>query len=278
MNHLEAVVFDWAGTTVDHGSLCPVFAFQAAFSRLGLTIESWDVRRFMGTHKKEHLRAILALPHVRNQWISLHPQAAGPNEEEIDELFTLSEKLLVESVTDFAEPVPHLMEVIRWVRAHDLKVGSTSGYTKPMMEPLARRAAQFGYEPDAWVASDQVPCGRPAPYMMFRVMELLEVYPGHAVAKVGDAAVDIAEAHNAGAWGIGVVATSSLLGYDRASWEALDTDERDRQRENARTAFRHAGADFVIEDLSGLPAVLEEIDALLEDGARPGRAREVVAE
>ena len=34
MRQLEAVIFDWAGTTVDYGCFAPVEAFIKAFERL----------------------------------------------------------------------------------------------------------------------------------------------------------------------------------------------------------------------------------------------------
>ena len=38
MARIEAVIFDWAGTTVDFGSLSPVGAFMEAFRRAGVEV------------------------------------------------------------------------------------------------------------------------------------------------------------------------------------------------------------------------------------------------
>ena len=36
MKKIEAVIFDWAGTTVDYGSFAPVVAFAKAFEKFGI--------------------------------------------------------------------------------------------------------------------------------------------------------------------------------------------------------------------------------------------------
>lgn len=37
MKKIEAVIFDWAGTTADYGSCAPVQAFIAAFEKFGIS-------------------------------------------------------------------------------------------------------------------------------------------------------------------------------------------------------------------------------------------------
>lgn len=36
---VKAVIFDWAGTIVDHGSIAPVLAFVEVFKRHGVEID-----------------------------------------------------------------------------------------------------------------------------------------------------------------------------------------------------------------------------------------------
>ena len=43
-------------------------------------------------------------------------------------------------------------------------------------------------------------------------MRRLNVYPPSAVVNVGDTVVDIQEGKNAGAWSIGILTSSNLLG------------------------------------------------------------------
>src|SRR5208337_3550619 len=51
--HLRAVILDWAGTTVDHGSMAPVAALQRVFAENGVEITPAEARKDMGVLKKD---------------------------------------------------------------------------------------------------------------------------------------------------------------------------------------------------------------------------------
>src|SRR5271166_5149575 len=104
--HLKAIIFDWAGTVVDFGSLCPIGAFQSAFLAKGITVAPGDIHRFMGIHKLEHIKAVLALPEIAAKWRTTHGES--PNAQDVDALYKLAERRMLETVADSATPVPHL--------------------------------------------------------------------------------------------------------------------------------------------------------------------------
>ena len=45
---IKAVILDWAGTVVDHGSRAPMGAFVRAFAEFGVAISVADARGPMG--------------------------------------------------------------------------------------------------------------------------------------------------------------------------------------------------------------------------------------
>lgn len=53
MERMEAVIFDWAGTTVDFGCFAPVQAFMEAFKSAGILPVLEEVRKPMGLSKEE---------------------------------------------------------------------------------------------------------------------------------------------------------------------------------------------------------------------------------
>ena len=55
---VKALVLDWAGTVVDHGSRAPMGAFVKAFAAFGVPISIADARGPMGMAKADHIRAV----------------------------------------------------------------------------------------------------------------------------------------------------------------------------------------------------------------------------
>ena len=267
--NLKAIIFDWAGTVVDFGSLCPIGAFQAAFSAKGIAVAPGDIHRFMGIHKLEHIKAVLALPEVAAKWRAAHGKAPGP--QDVESLYKLAEQRMLATVADSATPVPYLIQTIAAVRKLGLKVGSTTGYTSPLMERLVPAAARRGYAPDFWIASDQVPQGRPWPWMIFKNMEHLKIYPPSAVVKLGDTIADVEEANNAGVWALAAAESSSLIGMSQAELEAMPARKRGPLVRQVGKKLAEAGAHSVIKNLSELPAVLEQIEKRLKNGQLPPR-------
>jgi ABC-type sugar transport system ATPase subunit len=104
-----------------------------------------------------------------------------------------------------------------------------------------------------WI--DDVPAGRPEPWMIFRVMEALRVYPPSSVVKVGDTLVDIEDGLNAGVWSVGVVDSSNLMGLTGEEFRALSDSERDERRAKVREAYRAAGAHAAVDTLAELPSL-----------------------
>jgi phosphonoacetaldehyde hydrolase len=264
---LRAVMLDWAGTTVDHGSIAPVVALQALFARHAIELSSEDARRDMGLLKRDHIRAILALPNVRAAWLELKAREPGPDDvETLFEEFIPLQKTILEKHSQLIEGVAEV--VAEWQR-RGLRIGSTTGYTREMLNPILAQAIAGGYRPDATVCPDEVGAGRPAPWMLWRNAQLLDVYPPSACVKIGDTVSDIEEGINAGMWTIGLTRTGNLVGLDAAAWAQLPEVEKQKKLKRAEDVLRSAGADFVAEDLPACDSVLSQIEALLKDGIRP---------
>jgi phosphonoacetaldehyde hydrolase len=163
---VRAFVLDWAGTAVDYGSFAPAAVFLHLFESQGVTISAEDARSGMGLMKKDHLRTIMAQPAVAETWQAVHGQP--PTEADVDNLFDNFVPMQVTVLKDYADPIPGLLDVIKELRSKGIKIGSTTGYIRSMMEVLGPEAAKRGYAPDHIACSDDVPAGRPAPWMCFQ--------------------------------------------------------------------------------------------------------------
>src|SRR5262249_3016275 len=146
MKHLETVIFDWAGTMVDHGSLAPVRAVTQLFARHGIRLSDADVRRDMGIFKKDHIRRILEIPRVRTEWTET--SGGSPRERDVEELFMEFGPLQLEVLGQYSQLISGAAQTSERLRDMGIKLGSTTGYTRTMLDVLLARAAVQGYRPD----------------------------------------------------------------------------------------------------------------------------------
>lgn len=248
MSCFEAVIFDWAGTTVDYGCFAPVQAFAQVFKEAGIEPSMEEVREPMGMLKRDHIRTMLQMERIQTEWVRIYKRASDEND--VDRLYEQFEPALFQILSDFAEPKPGVLKTVETLRSLGIKIGSTTGYTDDMMNIVVPAAKQAGYEPDCWFSPNSTEnYGRPYPYMIFKNMEFLKVSAVDRVMKVGDTISDIKEGKNAGVFTVGVLEGSSLLGFNREEYEALTEDDREAALEKGRKAYMEAGADAVVRNI-----------------------------
>ena len=265
---VRAVVFDWAGTTVDFGCLAPTGAFVEAFAARGVAVTVAEVRGPMGVHKKDHLRAMLSRPELATRWAGVRGRPWS--KVDVEDLYALVTPLQVTAVEQYTTLVPGVVDCVAALKSTGVAIAGTTGYFRTAADAMYRLAAEQGYTPDFAICADEVPAGRPAPWMVFRAMEALGVYPPAAVVKVGDTVLDIADGLNAGVWSVGVLDSSSDMGLSEAEFAALDGDDRNRRREAVASRFQAAGAHAVVRTVAQIPALVRHFDALLAAGQNPG--------
>ncbi len=253
----HAVVFDWAGTLVDEGSAAPIEALAAVFSQEGIVVSETDLRSPMGRLKRDHIRDVLAMPDIQAQWMAARDRP--PSLSDVDRLNDSLEAIMPDIAVTRAKPLPKVLDALEELRRHGYKLGSTTGYTRRTLDALRIAAAALGVEVDAAAASDEVAQGRPHPWMIYKAMEQLGVYPPSRVIKVGDTPMDIQEARNAGCWAVGVVFGGNELGLSCDAIHALPPVERRVRVDQARRRLWDAGADAVLDDMGQLPAWLRTI-------------------
>ncbi|WP_043635382.1 phosphonoacetaldehyde hydrolase [Desulfovibrio sp. TomC] len=271
LSTVKAVILDWAGTVVDHGCIGPVAVFIEVFARQGVAVTAEQARKPMGLMKKDHVRAMTRDPGVAAAWRAVHGR--DPDEGDVEAMYRLTEPLMVDCIAAHADPIVGALPAVAAFRAMGLKVGSTTGYTRPMMEVMTREAAAKGYVPDAMVCSSDVPAGRPSPFMCYKAALDLAVFPFWAMVKIGDTVADVAEGKSAGMWTIALTLRGNEMGLTEAELAALPEAEKARRLAVVEARLGDAGADYLAPDLAACPAILTAIDARLARGERPGSGR-----
>lgn len=265
LERIQAVVLDWAGTTLDFGSLAPVTTLVRVFALHGIELTLAQARGPMGRAKRDHIQTLLELPEVSAAWEARH--GGRPDEAAIDRVFADFGPIQQEIIRESSQLIPGCREAIAALRARGIKIGSSTGYSREQMDVVVPLAAEQGYQPDAVVCASDIAPGRPAPWMIFENCRQMGVYPMQTVVKVDDTIVGIEAGLNAGCWTVGISAAGNLVGLSQAELENLPEDERAQLVGKATEAMLAAGAHLVIESIADLPAAIDEIEAYLQAAA-----------
>ena len=218
---------DWAGTAVDYGCFAPVAAFLKAFAEKGLTVTMEEARGPMGMTKIDHIRELFKLPSVTEQFKQNYNR--NWTEEDVVSIYKEFEKHLFASLEEYTTPIPGVIEVIEKLKRDGIKIGSTTGYTTAMMDIVLPGAAAHGYTTDNCVTSNNLPAGRPQPYMIYQNMIDLAIPSVQSVIKYGDTIADIKEGVNAGVWTVGVILGSNEMGLTQEETRKLPAEELNRR-------------------------------------------------
>lgn len=264
---IQLVVTDLAGTTVDYGSRAPAGAFVELFRRHGVDITDAEARGPMGLQKRDHIVALTRMPRIADAWRDKH--GSDPDETRINELYAEFIALQVDCLPDYDDVIPGVLETVEALRARGIHVAATTGYNREMMEVVLKGAERQGFVPDAACCAEDVPYGRPAPWMIFRSMEAVGVYPPAAVLTIGDTIPDVESGRNAGTWTVGVTATGNMLGLSEAEAEALSDDELRPRLANATKALADAGAHKVVEAFADCLECIDNFEERLANGEQP---------
>ena len=266
---IRGVIFDWAGTLVDCGCMAPVRALVKVFGRRGIAVSLAEARGPMGLEKKLHIQRLLAAPDIAERWRAT--AGRGPTDADAEALFQDLEPTLVEAAPRCSAATPGAAELLAALRERHVPVGSTTGYSRTVMEALVPEAARAGVAPDCIVCPSDVPAGRPFPWMCFANAMRLGIYPLRQLVKVGDTPADIAEGLNAGMWSVGVLLCGNETGLTDDELLSLSEGEREERRRDAARRLNGAGAHYVTDSPATLAAVLVRIDERLRSGDMPGR-------
>lgn len=258
MKKISCVIMDWAGTAVDYGCFAPLNAFLKVFAEeKGVDITYRQAREPMGLLKIDHIKAILSMPEV-NEKFRIRYQRDW-NMDDVNEMYRSFEKHLFASLTNFTAPIPGVLETMDKLRKTGIRIGSTTGYTKAMMDVVRPGAAAQGYLVDNLVTPDDVPAGRPAPYMVYKNMIDLAIPSVDEVVKVGDTIADIKEGVNARVCSIGIITGSNEMGLTEEEYNAMPAAELLRMKDEVRNRMLAAGADYVLDNITELPACIQSI-------------------
>ena len=264
---IQAALLDWAGTTMDFGCMAPAVVFVKVFERAGVPISMEEARAPMGAHKRVHIQKVTELDGVKARWTARHGRP--PGEKDVDRMFADFVPLQLDCLSEYSELIPGTLDVVRTLRGRGVKIGSTTGYLREMMEINVRDAKKQGYEPDSTVCASDVPAGRPYPFMCLQNVINLQVSPLEACVKIDDTVPGIEEGLSASMWTIGLAISGNEVGLPLAEWRALASAEQASRRSRAYERMRMAGAHYVVDTIADVLPCFDDIAARLARGEQP---------
>jgi len=264
---IEAVLLDWAGTTMDYGCMAPALVFVEVFKRRQVPITIEEARAPMGAHKRVHIQTITEMDAVRKRWQEVHGRF--PNEADVDAMFADFVPRQVACLSDYSALIPGTLESIAELRSRGIKIGSTSGYLTEMMAVNLEDAKRQGYEPDSTVCAADVPAGRPFPHMCLLNVINLGVSAVQACVKIDDTVPGIEEGLNAGMWTIGLAVSGNEVGLSLEDWQGLPETEQAAMRSRAYRKMHQGGAHYVVDTVADIMPCIDAIEARIRRGERP---------
>jgi phosphonoacetaldehyde hydrolase len=264
---IQAVLLDWAGTTMDYGCMAPAVVFVEVYKRQGVPISMEEARAPMGAHKRVHIQKISQIPTVKKRWEEKHGRP--PEDSDVDKMFKDFVPLQVDCLSDYSELIPGTLEAVDAMRKRGMKIGSTTGYLKEMMEVNLRDGKKQGYEPDSTVCASDVPAGRPYPYMCLQNVINLQVWPVDACVKIDDTVPGIEEGLNAGMWTIGLAVSGNEIGLPLKEVQAMPRAEYEAKRKRAYDRMYQIGGHYVVDSIADVMPCLDDIERRMARGEKP---------
>lgn len=258
-NKIQLAVFDWAGTTVDYGCIAPLAVFEKIFENKNIHLTRDEIIKPMGMGKRDHIETLLKTENATFQWKNVYGR--DWTQDDVDEMFAQFNTQLLSVLKDYCTPIDGVLKTMEVLRAEGIHIGSTTGYTRAMMDIVEPGAKALGYAPEYTVTAEMTnKYGRPYPFMVYENMKQFGVIRPELVVKIGDTAADMKEGKNAGAWSVGVVIGSSAANLTEEMAAALSDAEREARFAHAEEVLKNAGADYVIRTMRELPDVIRAIN------------------
>ena len=131
---VKGVVLDWSGTTLDAYVIAPALVFVEVFRNQGVEITMEEAREPMGLRKDLHIKVLTEVPEIRERWKEI--KGAHPDQSDVDAMFADFVPLQLECLPQYATLLPGVAATTSQLQAEGIKIGTTTGFTRAMVDIL----------------------------------------------------------------------------------------------------------------------------------------------
>ncbi len=199
---IRLLVFDMAGTTLrDNNEVLHCFA--EACQQEGINAESPRLNALMGVSKLEVFQLLW------REQLGEKTAVETIAEKSRQSFQTFRDILENYYRTNPVEPTQGALEIFDWLHERDIKIALNTGFYRAVTNIIlnklgwlaglnAEHVGGVGSVINFSVTSDEVPQGRPAPFMIQKAMQVFGIENPKQVVKIGDTPVDLEEGRRAG--------------------------------------------------------------------------------
>jgi phosphonatase-like hydrolase len=223
---IKLAVFDMAGTTIaDKNAVSD--AFKNAFLSKNLIISEEMVNPLMGYKKPVAIKMVLD---------KLGADASAGNITDIHDLF-VSAMMEHYQFSPNVKALPGAEEAMWKMKKEGVIITLNTGFSKNITDIIIDRMKWMDRGLiDDYIASDEVPLGRPDPAMIHKLMSRAGISDPREVIKIGDTEVDINEGRNANCLFVVSVTTGAF----------------------SRQQLEPYKPDYILDNLSELPELMRQ--------------------
>ena len=208
MSKIKLVVFDLSGTTVqDENAVAKSLHKASVEFNLGVELEEFE--KTIGTNKIHLYEFMIARSRGQQVTIQDFEKYDFPEiHDEAMKVFHRYSEIMLDYYHHNVTAMPGAMETFRWCKENGIKVATDTGFHRDVNNAIMEGLQWLnnGLIDLAIDVEHTNGVGRPAPFMIFNIMQQLDIQSVHEVIKIGDTPADLLSGKNAGCIGnIGVL-------------------------------------------------------------------------
>ena len=186
-NDIKLLISDMAGTIINEKGII-YNVLETTLQKMNYPVKSSEKINWFGKDKKEVLYNHIGLFEKKTDINHIVEQAEQILIDDLEkQYFDNNQACLFENVS----------ETFNYLRSQDIKIALNTGYPSTLQKKIINHF-NLNDDIDYFISSSQVTYGRPYPYMIYKIMEELNINNIQQVAKIGDTNNDVKEGTNAG--------------------------------------------------------------------------------
>ena len=184
---IKLIVCDMAGTTVNEGGIVYKTLFNT-IKGFDIYIEDDAIKKWYGANKTEVLQHYINSDVEYRHNETILPQMLDKFKQNLKKSYFEEDNI---KLID-----PQLPELFNTFRKNGVKIALNTGYSIDIQEGIIKKLEMESFI-DGYISSEDVPNGRPQPYMIQTLMKQFNIDSPNEVIKIGDSMNDILEGKNA---------------------------------------------------------------------------------